>query len=181
MNAVCASQAKWQVGLDSVQEFIDRRMETIGVVPTLLTNVWGYGIKLPEWVWDHESVQVMMREVARGVMLYNDIASLKKELKAGDVDNIIPLLVYHRNISAQEAVDMAVKSLEESFGTYTAAVERLRHTVNAESEDVKRDVEVWVDACVDMLIGNGAWSLATPRYLPRSAFSDGSSGFEITL
>jgi hypothetical protein len=123
----------------------------------------------------------MMREVARGVLLYNDIASLKKELKLDDMDNIIPLLVFHHKNSAQKAVDMMVKSLEESYGTFTAAVERLRGTVDAESKDFKRDVKVWIDACADLLIVNVAWSPAIPCYLLRSALSDGSSGVEITL
>jgi hypothetical protein len=181
IDSVRASQAQWQVGVDSVEDFIDRRSKTIAVYPTLYTHAWAYSIKLPEWVWDHESVQAMVREVSVTVALYNDMASLKKELKADEVDNIIPILVYHHNVSAQEAVDMTVQILEGSYKAFTAAVERLRCTVDAESEDVKRDVEVWVDACVDMLVGNVAWSLAIPRYLPRTAFSDGSLEFEVVL
>jgi type II secretory pathway predicted ATPase ExeA len=115
------------------------------------------------------------------VALYNDLASLKKELKADEVDNIIPILVYHHNISAQDAVNMTIKMLEESYKSFNAAVERLERAVDAESKEVKRDVEILVDACVDLLVGNVAWSLATRRYLPRTAFSDGSSGFEVVL
>lgn len=181
INSVRASQAQWQVGVDSVEDFIERRSKTIAVYPTLYTHAWGYGIKLPEWIWDHESVQAMVREVSVTVALYNDMASLKKELKADEVDNIIPILVYHHNISAQEAVDMTVKILEDSYKTITAAIGRLESTVDAESDHIKRDVRVWVDACVDMLVGNVAWSLAIPRYLPRTAFSDGNLGFEIML
>jgi cytochrome c556 len=119
--------------------------------------------------------------LASSYFLYNDVASLKKELKADEVDNIIPILVYHHNISAQEAVNMAIKDLEKSYKTFTAAVERLKSAVDAEPEDVRRDVNVWVDACVDLIVRNVAWSLAVPRYLPRAALSDRSSAFKVVL
>jgi hypothetical protein len=64
MESVRAGQTRRQAGVDSVQDFIERRAKNIGIYPTLTTLPWGYGIKLPEWVWDHEFVQAMMREVS---------------------------------------------------------------------------------------------------------------------
>lgn len=34
----------------------------------------------------------------------NDILSLKKEIKHGDIDSIVPLLMYHRGLTVQEAI-----------------------------------------------------------------------------
>ncbi|KAF2827090.1 terpenoid synthase [Ophiobolus disseminans] len=181
MNSVRAGQAQWQVGVSAVEDFIERRAKSIGVIPTLCTHVWGYGIRLPEWVWNHEAMQKMTYEVCVTVALYNDIASLKKELKANEVDNIIPILVFHHDISAQEAVDMTIEILDKSYREFLSAVECLKDAVSGEDEDVKRDFQIWVDACVDMLVGNVAWSLTIPRYLPRSALDDAGSGFKVIL
>lgn len=181
MESVRARQTRRQAGVDSVQDFIERRARNIGIYPILTTFSWGYGIKLPEWVWDHDYAQAMIREVSVSMGLYNDLVSLKKELKADEVDNIIPILVYHHNISAQDAVNVTLEMLKESYKSFNAAVERLERAVDAESKEVKRDVEILVDACVDTLVGNVTWSLAIPRYLPRTAFSDGSLGFQFVL
>jgi hypothetical protein len=97
------------------------------------------------------------------------------------VDSIVPILVYHHNVSAQVAGNMTVRMLEKSYQDLLAAVERLQTAVSTEHEYVKRDIKVWIDACFDMLIGNVAWSLTIPRYLPRTAFSEGHLGFEVVL
>jgi hypothetical protein len=181
MNSARAGQKQRNVGVDCVDDFIDRRVDNIGVIPTLCSHAWGYGIKLPEWVWDHESAKVLMREVSVALALYNDVASLKKEVIADEVDSIVPILVHHHNVSAQEAVDMTMDMLKTSYQKLLAAVERLNIAVASENDDVKRDLKVWVDACVDLVFGNVAWSLANSRYLLRTALRDGSSGFEVVL
>ena len=75
---------------------------------------------------------------------------------------------------------MTVQILDKSYQDFLAAVVRLKSAVSKEVEGVKRDVGIWVDACVDMLVGNVAWSLHIPRYQPRSALREGS-GFEVVL
>jgi hypothetical protein len=181
MNSARAAQVQRNDGVDSVDDFIDRRVDNIGVIPTLCSHAWGYGIQLPPWVWDSESAQVLMREVSVAVALYNDVASLKKEIDADEVDSIVPILVHHHNVSAQEAVDMTMEMLKTSYQKLLAAVERLNIAVANENDDVKRDLKVWVDACVDLVFGNVAWSLANSRYLLRTALIDGSSGFKVIL
>lgn len=64
MESVRARQTRRQAGVDSVQDFIERRARNIGIYPILTTFSWGYGIKLPEWVWDHDYAQAMIREVS---------------------------------------------------------------------------------------------------------------------
>jgi hypothetical protein len=166
--------------MTSVDDYIKRREESSGVVPTLCALAWGYGIRLPESVWDHEAMQAMTREVTIGVALYNDIVSLKKELQHG-VDNIVPVLVFQHDVSPQVAVDMTIKMLEDSYADFLSAVDRLEEVVKREHDDLKPDIQVWIDGCLDVLIGNIAWSVSTSRYLPKTALTAGGSGFKVVL
>jgi hypothetical protein len=132
---------QWEDGVSSIENFIERRIQTIGVITTLMLNAWGHGMRLPEWVWEHEATLRMMREASIGVAMWNDIYSLKKELAAMEMDNIVPLLVYHHDLSAQEAVDMALEILAKSWEDFCAAESRLRDAVEGASADVKISVE----------------------------------------
>ena len=38
--------------------------------------------------------------------LSNDMISLRKEIKHGDIDSIIPVLVFNRDISIQKAIEV---------------------------------------------------------------------------
>jgi hypothetical protein len=171
---------QWEDGVSSIEDLIERRIRTIGVITTLMLNAWGHDMRLPEWAWEHEATLRMMWEASIGVAMWNDIYSLKKELAAMEMDNIVPLLVYHHDLSAQEAVDMALEMLAKSWEDFCAAESRLRDAVEGASADVKISVDLWVDACLDVLLGHVAWSLQVPRYRPRTALR-GGAGFEVVL
>lgn len=40
--------------------------------------------------------------------LSNDILSLKKEIKHGDIDSIVPILMYNRGFTVQEAIAVSI-------------------------------------------------------------------------
>ena len=59
-------------------------------------------------------MQRVNREVSIGVCMCNDVASLQKELRLGDGDSIISVLVQQRGCGAQKAVDKAVEMIKRS-------------------------------------------------------------------
>lgn len=63
---------------------------------------------LPRWVMKHPRMIDIWREVNLSMSLSNDILSLKKEIKHGDIDNIVPVLVFDRNMTVQEAIAVRV-------------------------------------------------------------------------
>jgi hypothetical protein len=142
---------------------------------------WAYGLTLQSWVWDTESMQRIIREVAIGVCLCNDIASLQKELRLNDVDSIIPVLVHHRDLSAQEAADAAVEMILQSYQDFLAATTQLRDAASALDGLGKRDVEVLIRGCTDVLVGNVMFYMRSQRYLSRHVFDDEGNGFSIVL
>jgi hypothetical protein len=174
------AQAQWKEGVSPVEDFIQRRIRTIAVGPMLLPHIWGYGICLPESIWKSEAMKNMIREICIGVAMWNDIYSLKKELDVMEMDNIVPILVHHHSISAQEAVGMVIEIINESYQKFCATVDCLRDAVDEEDRVVKRNLDVWVDACLDLLLGAIAWSTQVPRYLPRSAWT-GVAGLDVVL
>jgi hypothetical protein len=106
--------------------------------------------------------------------------SLKKELADGEVDNIISLLVYNEDLSAQEAADITIDMIQQSYQRFRTAIKQLRVATYKEDPSIQRDVNKWIDACIDILVGKIAWSLHTPHYINRTAF-DGETGGKIEI
>lgn len=63
---------------------------------------------LPRWIMTHEKMIDIWREVNLNMSLSNDMVSLRKEIIHGDLDSIVPVLVYNRGFSVEEAI--AVRS-----------------------------------------------------------------------
>jgi hypothetical protein len=180
INGVREASASWQEGVSSIEDFVERRIRTIDVVPTLYPNAWGCGLKLPEAIWNGEPLNRMIREVSIGVAMWNDVYSLKKELAQMEMDNIVPLLVYHHDVSAQEAVDMVIELLRKSYDDFCAAAERLEADVQRADAAVKKNVRVWKEACLDVLLGHVAWSMQVPRYMLGAGLKGGAA-FKVVL
>ncbi|KAF2851960.1 terpenoid synthase [Plenodomus tracheiphilus IPT5] len=180
IETIRAQQNQRLTGITSVADYIERRVVSIASTPCLTVLPWAYGLSMPDWIWEHESTNRVLREVAMGVFLGNDIISLKKELLNDEVDSIVPVFVYNEKITAQKAVDKAVALMRQSYQDFEAAASRLRDAVSKESQQVKDDVNVWIGAAMDVLVGNYVWSANAPRYIPKSAFTEGFA-FQLVL
>jgi hypothetical protein len=180
-ESIRSAQVQRLTGVEALDAYIERRAINIGSHLCLALMPWAYGLTLPSWIWEHDSMERVRREVAIGVFIWNDIISVQKELKLNDVDSIIPILVYHRDVSAQEAADMAVEMIAQSYQDLTAAKNRLKHAVRNEDDAIQRDTEALLDGCTDVLVGNMIWSLSSHRYLTRGAVHDEGSAYTIVL
>lgn len=107
--------------------------------------------------------------------------ALQKELKLNDVDSIRPILVHHQNISAQEAADAAITMIVRSYEDLLVAKRRLREAIMTRDSSLLHDVDILIDGCVDVLVGNTYWSMHTRRYLKQEDFDSGSNAFKIVL
>jgi hypothetical protein len=181
IESVRESHAQSATGPCSVDQYIERRLRSIGTRPVIYSLPWSYGLTLPSWIWNHASVSRIIHETLLTVSLYNDIVSLQKELAGGEVDNIVPILVYNDNCTAQEAVDKAVDMIKQSYRDFCAAVRHLKAAVVREQSQVTDDVDTLIDACMDVMVGNVAWSMHTPRYISRDAFNGIDQEFTIML
>jgi hypothetical protein len=167
--------------LPAVDEYIQRRLDTVGFGFIFHSLNWAYNLSIPTSIWEHEAMRSLIYEALTGVWLANDNISLRKEIKNEEYHSIIPILMYHEGLSVQKAVDQAVGMMSRSYKAFKAAAEVLRHVVANQDESVNRDVEIWIEAITDVLIGNVVFHLHSPRYLPREAFENDSNGFRVTL
>ncbi|KAF1944013.1 terpenoid synthase [Clathrospora elynae] len=181
ITGVRTSQATWAVGMSTFSEYTTRRLKTVGTDPCIAVMQWAYGLSLPPRIWDHEATKAITREVAIGCFVWNDIVSLKKEIVDGDVDSTIPVLVWNEGISAQEAVDRCVKMAEESWGRLLEAEKRLIGVHIGETEQIKRDIEVFIGGAKDVLVGHMLYSLLIPRNMKGARMGELDSSFKVVL
>ncbi|KAH7079800.1 isoprenoid synthase domain-containing protein [Paraphoma chrysanthemicola] len=178
INTVRRSHDKQIAGdIDSVEAYMKRRVITSSIETFVHTLVWAYDLSMPAWIWEHEATKVILWETEAAIALYNDIASLKKELDGGEVDSIVPILVYNEDITAQEAVNKTVHMLASGFGEFRSAADRLRAAVSNDDIKVKSDVDTWIEGCVDLILGNMAWSLKTERYMAKAVVNLEGTGY----
>ncbi|KAF2022960.1 terpenoid synthase [Setomelanomma holmii] len=182
INTVRRSHEKQVAGeIDDLDLYMKRRVIASSLETFVHTLPWAYDLKFPPWIWEHESAKVIVWETEAAIALYNDIASLKKELDGGEVDSIVPILVYNENITAQEAVDKTVAILAAGFAEFTGAAGRLKVAASAEDVEVKRDLDIWIEGCVDLILGNMVWSLRTERYMAKAKVNEEGTGCVVVL
>ncbi|DAA74830.1 TPA_exp: Uncharacterized protein A8136_2248 [Trichophyton benhamiae CBS 112371] len=152
--------------LPSLDEYIEGRIINIGVYPTLDLIPYAADIEVSAEVLRHESVKTIRYHIVRIICLMNDIFSVKKEIKDCQFDNIIPLLLVHKGMSVQAAVDYTVGLIEESYRIVNAAGARLPKLEGK----AKEDLDTYIEQCKDQAAGCIYFHQYSPRYLCKSAF-----------
>jgi hypothetical protein len=165
--------------MDSYDDYAKRRREGVALDVVVTSLQWFHGLSLPPSIWEHEAMQSVMDEVSITVFLFNDIVSLKKEVVDGQVDSTVPIFVWSQNISPQAAVDKAVKMLEVSWENLLAAGTRLQDV--ADTEQDKREVNVVITCCKEILVGHMAYCLRSARYMTDATFEGESNAFRVVL
>lgn len=118
------------------------------------------GVQLPQAVREHPDVRRLGLLADRAVCWSNDILSLDKELREGDVHNLVLVLVQARGLSLQGALDEAARM-------YHAEVEQLLSgaralpSFGAEADALLNDYAELLQARVGGIL---AWSQRSRRY-----------------
>jgi hypothetical protein len=170
LKATGNTQIRRLAGVEQLDAYMDRRARNVGIEQCLTILPWAYGLALPSWIWEHEAMKRCVREVIIAVFLCNDIFSVKKELMLGDVDSVIPILVYHQNITVQEATDVAIEMIAQSYRDFLAASQHLEDAARLEDDATQRDIRTLLRGCTDVMVGNVMYSMYTPRYIARDVF-----------
>jgi hypothetical protein len=140
---------------------------------------WAYELSLSSSFWDHEATQALIREVGISVCLYNDLASLKKEVADGDVDSAVPILVWNEGLSPQQAVDSVIGMMEKSWERLLDAEHSLLAIPG--TQQFKQDVAILVGGCKDVVVGHVAYSLKTARYMTGAKLNEQDNSFRVVL
>ena len=143
------------------------RLFTSAVYPCLLLIELTEGLHLPSEVYDHPDVQHLSKMANNVISWSNDIVSLEKELRQGDVHNLALILSHEQNLSLQTAVDRVSALHDAEVYAFMALARRLPSFTPTVDVDLQRYVSgmrFWMRA-------NWDWSLGTLRYQSMPAIS----------
>ncbi|KAF2235443.1 terpenoid synthase [Viridothelium virens] len=161
----------------SVQEYRHRRMGTSAVSVCLVITDYAYDFELPKWITCDIEFKRIFDATNVIISTTNDILSLKKEINAGQIDSLIPLL-YLECQDVQKAVDQTTSMVEEAVYSFHESAERLL-TLAGMDKALREMLQKMIDGCQYACTGNLAWSITSGRYLLDCQSLEG--GVEITL
>jgi hypothetical protein len=72
----------------------------------------------------------------------------------GQFESIIPLLMYHNNLQAQEAMDHAAEMLHACYNSFNEVELELYKEIPA---DLQPSMNRYVKACKDLIVCNLRW------------------------
>ena len=148
----------------SVEDFWRYRLGSSAVPVCLAFNEYSWeDMNLPREFHEDEDVKGIKKYTNTIVSTVNDLLSLKKEIRRGAIDSLIPIYLYHigdLDIAVKEVVAFLAAEIK---GMDKAAASLFRRYQTAD-EVTKRQVKEFVDGCRHYTTGNLTWSLETGRY-----------------
>lgn len=144
-----------------IEQSYRRMRRYTGAVYVFLDLIeFAQNLELSESMRADPSIQSLRRKANNVICWFNDIVSLEKELRAGDMHNYAVVIHHQRGVSLADAVDMVVYFHNREVASFEREQLRRRTVVNATNliEDQ------YVDALALWIRANYDWSLATIRY-----------------
>ncbi|MCS6842192.1 MAG: terpene synthase [Roseiflexus sp.] len=130
------------------------------------------GIELPFYARRHAAVQQLERSANNIICWCNDVLSYPKEMRHGDVHNLVLVIQHEYQCSLPEAIDRAlVMHAQEvlSFVTMRAQTPYFNADVNAALDRYFDGLQFWICA-------NRDWSLTSIRYAARTPHRERDGG-----
>ncbi|KAI1375177.1 terpenoid synthase [Hypoxylon crocopeplum] len=147
-----------------LEEYWKIRMGSSAALPTLAVILFADQVAFPDWFFDHELV-VKAAELADTIIwITNDMVSARYELQCKHVDNLIPLLVHHKGITPQEAMDEAGRLTHQAYLDFEALEPQLMQL--GESRGVAYEMRRFIASCRFECTGIFHWTYHIRRYLP---------------
>ncbi|KAH7287234.1 hypothetical protein KP509_32G045300 [Ceratopteris richardii] len=173
----------------SLPDYITVRRVAVGAPLCIVASEYDLGIDLDIDILLDPLVQALQAAVSDHVAWINDILSFPKELRLGEVLNLVCLLPIHNNPCAASGLDPAAalngnEGGRSSFGA--AACRAWEMTASRHEECVglasrimdsphlsaNPNMEDYVRAICSIAAGNWAWSLKCNRYIDPPATSE---------
>ncbi|KAK0514066.1 hypothetical protein JMJ35_003788 [Cladonia borealis] len=165
----------------SVEQYLKRRETNIGfyVLQPLIHYSNKLAIPSRYLRYNNKRMAFICSQLARMMVIENDMLSLRKELLNGQLENLIPLLMYHDKIGPQAAVDRATDMLHECYAMFNEEEEKLYSEISPENIN---DVKQYIRASKHPIMSNLYWSYGVKRYFKDDMRQeDGSMAFRISL
>jgi hypothetical protein len=153
--------------IPDAESYCAKRLFTSAVYPCLLLIELTESLCLPSEVCDHPDVQRLTTMTNNVISWSNDIVSLEKELRQGDVHNLALILSHEQNLSLQAAVNQVADLHDAEVYAFIALARRLPSF----TPKVNVDLERYVSGMCFWMRANLDWSLGAVRYQSLPAIS----------
>ncbi|KAI1416089.1 terpenoid synthase [Hypoxylon sp. FL1857] len=140
----------------NLETYWNIRMDSSAFLPTLAVVLFTDQVAFPDWFFDHKLVRKAAELANTIIWITNDIASARYELQCKHVDNFIPLLVHHKGITPQEAVDEAGRATHQAYLDFEALEPQL--TRLGESRGVAYEMQRFIASCRFACTGIFHWT-----------------------
>ena len=157
-GCVWEAENRAQRRVPSLAEYMERRRYTSALYLFFDLIELAEGVSLRDEHLDH--VRALRERANDGVSWFNDIVSLEKELRAGDVHNLVIVLRHEHQLPLPEAVARAVVLLNARMSEYTELEQRLP-SLGVESDGW---LQRYLTGLRSWVRGNMDWSYESGRY-----------------
>lgn len=134
------------------------RQITVGLFPQFHLSVLTDGIDMPSKIWDHAAIQRLMATAANCVGWANDLFTYEKELQAGEMHNLVFMLLDQAE-SLEQAVARAKTMHDDEVRSFLRQVTEL-----PSFGPHNREVHRFVAVLAAWIRGHFDWAAETGRY-----------------
>ncbi|KAK7995620.1 hypothetical protein PG990_014393 [Apiospora arundinis] len=135
------------------------RCDDIVFRPSVTQVEYTMGLELPDQVVYHEAMERVVLGCAKLCVLMNEILSLEKEFRAGQLENLCLLFVNAENITIHAAIAKVKALIRRHYRSCEDAIARLSWSDDEQS-------------CQRIATGTAQWSYMCTRYFQRAQLSD---------
>lgn len=153
--------------IPDLASYMQLREVTIGLQVMFALAELLEGFRLPDGVREHPAIRQLATYTSNIMGWANDLFTYEKELREGEIHNLVLVLMHERRISLPEAVAQTVELHDNEVRCFLEAIEQLP-SFGAADGDVARYVGMlrcWIRGHLD-------WAHETGRYRP---FEEGVS------
>ncbi|KAI2964000.1 hypothetical protein CBS147323_6494 [Aspergillus niger] len=147
--------------IPSVQQYWRRRDRTAGVHPVIATIPFIYDIDISTRDMDDTHMKLLRRHTSYLVHIQNDMFSLRKETRVGQVENLVPIIMLNENLRASQAMKVAFMFAQESARGFDEVVDDMRQTAKGRRRAV---ADIFIKGCRNIVMGLTHWSYTGERY-----------------
>ncbi|GAB1310754.1 hypothetical protein MFIFM68171_00964 [Madurella fahalii] len=158
-------------GFNTLNEYLEYRILDVGKM--YLTGVMIFAMGLNILDEEQELLSQLCRPAWVALGLTNDLYSLWKERKAAaemgeaHVSNAVWVMMREHSISEDAANELCRQKIRENVAVFAANV---RQTL-AQTDELSRDVRIFVEGVQYIISGNLVWTLGAPRYNPGATYN----------
>jgi hypothetical protein len=142
------------------ETYVRMRLDTSAVYTCFELIEFTEGISLPKEVRDHPQILALGRMANNVTSWCNDVVSLDKELRHGDVHNLVIVLRHHHKLSLLEAVHKAIELHNAEVNAYL----ELEKQLPTFGPQIDEQVQRYLSGLRSWMRGNFDWGLNTKRY-----------------